>query len=170
MKISSLLKPKDIITLASATFGILSIFLLIRGRFDVAALFLVIAAFLDYADGKVARKVGPTKYGHFLDLADLSSFGVAPALFIVLWLKPDFSLIGILIYLAAICLFLTGLLRLARFFTLGTQINYSVGLPITFNGVIFPFLWFIHANNIEIIIASFLVSALMIGTFRLSKK
>ena len=168
MKILKLFKAKDIITIVSALAGFFAILFLINQNFWLAAIFLIISALLDYLDGKVARKVGPTKYGHYLDLADLSSFGVAPALFIIMWLKPVFDLFGIIIYIAAISLFIAGLLRLARFFTLGDE-HYSIGVPITVNGIIFPLLWLFSAAAWEVTIAAFVMSYFMISTVRLKK-
>lgn len=168
MKIRSLLKAKDILTITSATAGFTSIIFSIHQNFMLAAWMLIVAALFDYFDGKVARKVGPTKYGHYLDLGDLSSFGVAPAVFIILWLKPDVSFMGMLVYAAAFALFIAGLLRLARFFTL--EKPYSIGLPITFNGLIFPVLYWAHASKLDVIVVTFITTFLMLSTLKFKKR
>jgi CDP-diacylglycerol--serine O-phosphatidyltransferase len=142
---------------------------MLHGKFGTAAFLLIISAIIDFFDGKIARKVGPTSYGHFLDLADLASFGVAPALFIILWLNPSFSPGGIIIYAAAFSLFIAGLLRLARFFTLGAA-PFIMGLPITFNGIAIPFLWFVHANTFEVVVITFALCYMMLSTIKFKKK
>ncbi len=169
MKISGLLKPKDLVTITGAVFGLLAIVAMLHSKFGTAASFLIVSAIFDILDGKIARKVGPTSYGHFLDLADLSSFGVAPALFIILWLNPSFSPGGVIIYVAAFSLFIAGLLRLARFFTLGA-VPYTMGVPITFNGFVIPFLWFVNANKFEIVVVTFALCYMMISTIKFKKK
>ena len=169
MKISGLLKPKDLVTIAGAILGLSAVVAMLHGTFNTAAVLLIISAIIDWLDGKIARKVGPTSYGHFLDLADLSSFGVAPALFIILWLNPSFSPGGIIIYAAAFSLFIAGLLRLARFFTLGAA-PFIMGVPITFNGLAIPFLWFTHANKFEVVIVTFFMCYMMLSTIKFEKK
>ena len=60
-------------------------------QFERAAAVIVVAGLLDGLDGKVARATGSTsRFGvEFDSLADLVSFGVAPAVLIYIWaLQP----------------------------------------------------------------------------------
>ncbi|MFZ5591898.1 MAG: CDP-diacylglycerol--serine O-phosphatidyltransferase, partial [Bacillota bacterium] len=101
-------------------------------RYHLSALMILLAAVLDGLDGRVARRLGiASEFGKELDsLADLVSFGVAPAmLFYGLGLGelgwP--GLLGVLLFV------LCGALRLARFNVLNIK-TYFLGIPITFAG------------------------------------
>src|SRR5206468_935120 len=61
--------------------GYLSIWCSIRGTFETAAYLIIIAALLDALDGRIARLThSASEFGEEYDsLADLVSFGVAPA-------------------------------------------------------------------------------------------
>jgi len=166
-KIKNFFKPKDLISLANAGFGFLAILSMVHINLEYAAVFLVCAVFMDIIDGKVARRVGPTEYGKAIDIADTVSFGVAPALFITVWLKPNFSTFGLIVYASAFLLMMCGLVRLARF--LVTDTKESIGLPITFNGIIFPALWFFNTPEIIVVIITLIVCSLMISSIRLPK-
>ena len=69
-------------TLLNLFCGIYAIVLASRGRFDRAALFVVIGGVADALDGRVARATGTgSRFGEELDsLVDAISFGLAPAL------------------------------------------------------------------------------------------
>ncbi len=104
----------------------------LQGEFEAAAIALFVAALLDRVDGWVARLTGTTSaFGVELDsLADVISFGMAPALLVYAWalagLPKPWSLVPFL-YLAA------GTMRLARFNIQAPSQQdkrYFVGLPI----------------------------------------
>lgn len=77
----------SIFTTANMACGFVSVLLAFRQEFGGAAGILFIAILLDIADGFVARKVGATTpFGVQLDsLADLISFGMAPAVLVHTW-------------------------------------------------------------------------------------
>lgn len=106
----------NIITLAALCFGLTSIKYALDGHFEQAVLLVVIAAFLDGLDGRVARYLNITSaFGANLDsLADFIDFGVAPALIIYSWILKGLSIKGLgwgSVLIFAIC----GATRLARF-------------------------------------------------------
>jgi CDP-diacylglycerol--serine O-phosphatidyltransferase len=70
------------LTLANLTCGLFSLILAINGLHRFSALFIFLAAACDFFDGRVARMLGYTSdIGAQLDsLADIVSFGVAPAI------------------------------------------------------------------------------------------
>ena len=73
------LGPADVVTIANAALGFLAA---VAAFVDVelAARLVLLAAVLDGLDGVVARRFGGTPVGPYLDsLADVASFGVAPA-------------------------------------------------------------------------------------------
>ena len=98
--------------------------------FEVACLSILIAAVFDTFDGLVARQLGATsEFGKEYDsLADVVTFGVAPAVLVYAWgLHILHNLGGGIAFL-----FLVGVsLRLARFnvMTGKTDYRYFVGLP-----------------------------------------
>ncbi len=130
-------KPKgyyifpNILTAGSIFFGFLSITKSMVGEFYPAALFIVVSALLDGFDGKVARLTGTeSRFGmEFDSLADIISFGVAPAVFLYLLYFEPFSRVGVAVpflYLSS------GALRLARFNVVSRRMgsSYFLGLPI----------------------------------------
>ncbi|WP_232832214.1 phosphatidylcholine/phosphatidylserine synthase [Nocardiopsis sp. FIRDI 009] len=100
----------------------------------VVALMLVAAA-LDVLDGRVARKLGGSGMGAELDnLADVISFGFAPAFFFVVWGmssagQPVLPVVGGGAVLLAV------IVRLARFSCQAPGASYFTGLPCPFGAM-----------------------------------
>ena len=112
-------------------FGFLCIISALDGRFEFAAMSILIAVVFDSLDGKIARATNTTsQFGIEYDsLADLISFGLAPSLLMYLWILQPMGRIG---WLAAFLYTICGALRLARFNTMAeeTPSNHFLGLPI----------------------------------------
>lgn len=111
--------------------GVFAILFAFHGEHHRAALLIVAANLLDGVDGVVARLTHTTsQFGvEFDSLADVVSFGVAPAvLAYVFALAPWGTWGGLGAALFAVC----GALRLARFNvqTLAAERSYFTGLPI----------------------------------------
>jgi CDP-diacylglycerol--serine O-phosphatidyltransferase len=111
--------------------GFFSIISTFNGEYFQASIFIIFANLLDGLDGLVARLTRTTsQFGVELDsLADLVSFGVAPAVLVYYWALVPWSTWG---WLAACLYVVCGALRLARF---NVQIKnvekiHFVGLPI----------------------------------------
>ena len=121
----------NLFTLGNMLCGFYSIISTIEGRFHHAAIAIFIAALADGLDGKVARLTGTcSRFGvEFDSLADLLSFGIAPALLIYIWALGPYQRVG---WLAAFLFVICGALRLARFnvqvYT--SENKYFTGLPI----------------------------------------
>ncbi|MCA1580039.1 MAG: CDP-diacylglycerol--serine O-phosphatidyltransferase [Acidobacteria bacterium] len=111
--------------------GYLSLWSSINGTFERAALLIILAAILDMLDGRIARLTNSaSEFGEEYDsLADLVSFGVAPAILVYSWGLADFHRLGLAVsFFFVVC----GSMRLARF-NIQTKIadkKYFVGLPI----------------------------------------
>ncbi|MGE3627052.1 MAG: CDP-diacylglycerol--serine O-phosphatidyltransferase [Hyphomicrobiales bacterium] len=104
----------SLFTLMGLCAGLTAIRMAIEHRYDVAIAALVLAAFLDGIDGRVARLLKATsRFGAELDsLADFVNFGVAPAIVIFTWALGGLKSFGwIVVLVFAIC----AALRLARF-------------------------------------------------------
>jgi CDP-diacylglycerol--serine O-phosphatidyltransferase len=104
----------NIITLLSLIAGISSIKFSIQGNWKFAVLMIMLAAFFDFFDGWMARKLKKSsQFGAELDsLSDFISFGLAPSLLINLSFTHELGRIGWVISLFYI---ICAALRLARF-------------------------------------------------------
>ena len=168
--------------------GFLSIISVSNGKFVNAAWLITIAAILDTFDGQVARLTKTdSNFGiEFDSLADIISFGIAPAILIYKVYFESFGILGIIIsFLPLMC----GGIRLARFNVLfgGKEKVNFIGLPIPFAAlsfvsfVIFNYYFWNELFLTRILIPQLvLVSALMVSkveywvlpkvTFRHSRK
>ena len=104
----------NLITLMSLIAGISSIKFSIQTNWKLAVLMIMLAAFFDFFDGWMARKLKKSsQFGAELDsLSDFISFGLAPSLLINLCFTHELGRIGWVISLFYI---VCAALRLARF-------------------------------------------------------
>lgn len=130
------LKVADFFTASNLCSGVLAIFAASTGRYDLTAGLIILALIMDTLDGKIAKLMHQANsFGKQLDsLADLISFGVAPAAFYYSLREPGIGILLILV-LFTVC----GMLRLARYNL--SDGNGFEGVPITVNGFIFPVLY-----------------------------
>ncbi len=130
----------NIITCCNLTAGSLAVIMALRGTFEQAAIFILIAAVCDFLDGLSARLLHAySDMGKELDsLSDLISFGLAPGL-MVYTLLNDYLLLpyGNLEYLAYVALLIpiAGGIRLAKFNVDDRQTTSFIGLPIPANAL-----------------------------------
>jgi len=120
------------LNLFSGFYALLSSF---EGKFFVASLAILLAILFDIFDGRIARITGQTsKFGKEYDsLADMVSFGLAPAFLIYNFSLKSYSKMGWLAcFLYAACV----ALRLARFNVKETSGFYFEGLPSPAGGAI----------------------------------
>ena len=123
--------------------GFYSIISSINGEFTIAAISIMIAMMWDTLDGRVARLTNTqSAFGAEYDsLADLVSFGLAPALLVYEWSLYELGRFG---WLAAFVYLACAALRLARF---NTQVGiadkrFFQGLPSpAAAGVIASMIW-----------------------------
>ena len=110
--------------------GFYAIVAAIGGRYVTAAIAVFVAGILDGLDGRVARMTRTqSAFGaEFDSLADMVSFGAAPALVIYEWVLRDLGKLG---WIAAFVYVAGAALRLARFNTLleVADKRYFTGLP-----------------------------------------
>ena len=118
------------ITLLNALCGWLSIYYSSRGAFDSATGLLLIAAVFDFFDGFLAQRLNAvSKEGALLDsMADLISFGAAPALFILFRFESSQYLVPLVI--SSGFLFACALWRLVRYTLHAAETKpYFEGMP-----------------------------------------
>jgi CDP-diacylglycerol--serine O-phosphatidyltransferase len=160
----------NIITLLNLLFGCLAIvscfqygtaasisadgemFIEIPEKLFLASLFIGIAAVVDFLDGFVARLMKvPSEMGKQLDsLADVVSFGVAPACIVYQFLRLAFAndvnalSTSSILFVPAFIIPMAGAYRLARFNLDQTQSTYFKGVPIPMIGLLtaaFPLIY-----------------------------
>jgi CDP-diacylglycerol--serine O-phosphatidyltransferase len=145
-----------------------------RGDFWQAAILIFVAGILDGLDGRIARMTGTeSEFGKEYDsLADLLTFGVAPALLAFFWGLRDFGRIGWLVPLFYLVCTAT---RLARF-NVQTRVvdsRYFVGLPCpAAAGALASILFYVPDRewrpymDILVTVALVCLGVLMVSTFR----
>ncbi len=134
----------NLFTTAALFAGFYAITAAIAHRYEFAAVAIFIAMVLDGMDGRVARLTNTqSAFGAEYDsMADLTSFGIAPAIVLYIW---SLSSLGKLGWVAAFVHAAGAALRLARFNTQVTTADkrYFQGLPSPSAAAILAgFLWF----------------------------
>lgn len=122
--ICRLIRVPDFASILNAALGFGSILASAEGRYALSMALILLAMAADGLDGFLARRLGDDPLGTPIDsLADVISFGAAPAFLAVAAFGPAFGLPGVF-YLAC------GILRLARF-NISPREETFQGMPIT---------------------------------------
>lgn len=120
----------NLLTTAGIFSGFYAVVASMNSQFDAAAIAIFIAMVFDGLDGRVARMTQTqSAFGAEYDsMADMVSFGVAPALVAYNWALSDLNKLG---WLAAFVYVAGAALRLARFNTQvgATDNRFFLGLP-----------------------------------------
>lgn len=161
-------------TMGNIFLGFWAVILGLRGEFGVAGLAVATAAVLDGLDGRIARLTGTeSEFGREFDsLADVLTFGMAPALLAFLWGLHEFPRLG---WLVPLFFVVCGATRLARF-NVQTKVidkRYFAGLPIpAAAGTVASVLFFDPERDWRtwmaagLLVAMGLIGLLMVSTFR----
>ncbi|WP_069592975.1 CDP-diacylglycerol--serine O-phosphatidyltransferase [Methanosphaera sp. WGK6] len=157
----------DVASMANAVCGLLAIFAIFMGNSILCAQLLILAVIFDSIDGTLARKFNHnpinTIFGENIDsLADVISFGVAPAV-ILYTLSSSYWIV-----VPCIIVLLCGVLRLTRY---NTMLVEQVGPTKTFVGIPIPVTSFLLSglllssvmNSLIISVLIIIVSILMIS-------
>ena len=125
----------NIATIIGLCFGMSSIRYALEQRWELAVALLLVSAFIDGMDGRLARMLNAsTDFGAQLDsLADFVNFGVAPAFLVYSWGLSAIEIRGLGWAISLIYTICCGI-RLARFNTLlnknkDEDKNYFFGVP-----------------------------------------
>ncbi|WP_416826813.1 CDP-diacylglycerol--serine O-phosphatidyltransferase [Ectobacillus polymachus] len=153
----------NLFTLGNLFSGFLSIGYASIGHYRSAAILVLIGMMLDSLDGRLARLLRvDSPIGKELDsLADIITFGAAPALLMYYTYFDKFGIIGL--YIAGLFP-LFGAYRLARFNVTptSTSLHYFTGVPITAAGGIMAFLTlFSHIIPHIILVVLYIVFAFL---------
>jgi CDP-diacylglycerol--serine O-phosphatidyltransferase len=137
-----------------------------KGNFVLASWLILLALIFDGLDGRVARMTNTTsQFGvEFDSLADIISFGIAPAMLLYFFIGHEFGRFGILVSALYV---IFGAIRLARFniSTAKTDPNVFIGLPIP-TAAVFVSMWILlfykyTLENYSIILLFLLVASLL---------
>ncbi len=165
----------NLLTTAGLFSGFFAIVASMNGMFESAAVAIFIAMIFDGLDGRVARMTNTeSPFGAEYDsMADIVSFGMAPALVMYNWALADLGKLG---WLAAFIYVAGGALRLARFNTnIGTvDSRYFQGLAIpSAAAIVAGLVWVgskyeIEAQSVSYFAAALTIAAglLMVSNFR----
>jgi len=163
----------NLFTASSIFIGVISIVEASKGHFTLASWLILLALVFDGLDGRVARLTNTTsQFGvEFDSLADIISFGIAPAMLLYFFTGDEFGRFGILVSALYV---IFGAIRLARFniSTAKTDPNVFIGLPIP-TAAIFIAMWILlfHKYQLEsfgllLLILALCVAILMVSNFR----
>ena len=163
----------NLFTASSIFVGVISIAEASKGNFVLASWLILLALIFDGLDGRVARMTNTTsQFGvEFDSLADIISFGIAPAMILYFFTGHEFGRFGILVSALYV---IFGAIRLARFniSTAKTDPNVFIGLPIPIAAV-FVSMWILLFNKYELqdyaltlLILTLGVAVLMVSNFR----
>lgn len=168
----------NIFTFSNLGFGILALMMTLNtslenmAHYRLACIFILAAAFVDRYDGRVARYLNvSSELGKELDsLADLVSFGVAPA--VLIFSLYNLSNFGIMGYLIVLVFPIAGAYRLARY-NCSTFDGNFMGIPITVAGSFMALYCLItisrFSNPILPILFMFILSYLMVSKVKFKK-
>jgi len=119
----------SLFTVANIFCGFLSIIESSRGHMERSAALILVAIIADILDGRIARLTGAeTPFGEAYDsLADVVSFGAAPALLSFQWGLWEVPRVGMAV---AFLFLVAGSIRLARFSSRAHDHGFFMGLPI----------------------------------------
>jgi CDP-diacylglycerol---serine O-phosphatidyltransferase len=121
----------SLLTMGNMFCGYACVVYAMRGEYETAAPFIGFAYILDVLDGRIARLTGTTsEFGvEFDSMADIISFGMAPAILSFQW---GLSTLGRLGWAAGFLFVAAAAIRLARFniqSAAGGDKRYFVGMP-----------------------------------------
>lgn len=163
----------NLFTASSIFVGVISIVEASKGHFILASWLVLLALIFDGLDGRIARMTNTTsQFGvEFDSLADIISFGIAPAMLLYFFIGHEFGRFGILVSALYV---IFGAIRLARFniSTAKTDPNVFIGLPIP-TAAIFLSMWILlfHKYTLEnysivLLLLALGVAILMVSNFR----
>ena len=143
------------LTLINVCIGLSSIKFALDAKFELSIIAIIFAAIFDTLDGRVARLLkGTSLVGKELDsLADLISFGVAPAFIMYFWSLNNLGKFGwLLTMIYVVCV----ALRLARFNVSSNtepswKDNYFEGVPSPAGGILVLLPLILNLSEINII-------------------
>lgn len=152
--------------------GMMSLVMSSSGKFEYAAWLILLALLFDGLDGRIARLTKTTsKFGlEFDSLADVISFGVAPAMLLYQFCGVDYGRFGMVVSALYV---IFGAIRLARFNVTTLEIEPSVfiGVPIPTAAVFVSILILLYEKYtltlyLPLLLVTLFVAILMVSNIR----
>jgi CDP-diacylglycerol--serine O-phosphatidyltransferase len=170
----------SLLTMGNMFCGYACVVYAMRGEYETAAPFIGFAVVLDMLDGRIARLTGTTsEFGvEFDSMADIISFGIAPAILSFAW---GLSALGRLGWAAAFMFLAAAAMRLARFniqSASGGDKRYFVGMPspaaasipaatvFFFPAGLYDYRWAVPALAMVLVPAALMVSRIRFRSFK----
>jgi CDP-diacylglycerol--serine O-phosphatidyltransferase len=152
--------------------GMMSLIMSSEGKFEEAAWLILLALIFDGLDGRVARLTNTTsKFGMEYDsLADIVSFGVAPAMLLYQYCGVEFGRFGMVVSGLYVVF---GAIRLARFnvTTMDIEPSVFIGVPIPTAAVFISILVLLYEKyaltmHLPLLLAMLFTAGLMVSNIR----
>ncbi len=152
--------------------GMMSLIMSSAGKFEEAAWLILLALIFDGLDGRVARLTNTTsKFGMEYDsLADIVSFGVAPAMLLYQYCGVEFGRFGMVVSGLYVVF---GAIRLARFnvTTMDIEPSVFIGVPIPTAAVFISILILLYEKYsitmyLPLLLAMLFTAGLMVSNIR----
>jgi len=152
--------------------GMMSLILSASGKYEYSAWLILLALIFDGLDGRVARLTNTSsKFGmEFDSLADIVSFGVAPAMLLYHYCGIDYGRFGMVVSGLYVVF---GAIRLARFniTTCETEPSVFIGVPIPTAAVFISILILLYEKYmidfyVPLLISTLFVAVLMVSNIR----
>jgi CDP-diacylglycerol--serine O-phosphatidyltransferase len=169
-----LLSIADIVTLTNVIFGFMAIIMAFlrpnEMRFSFS--FILLALLADGLDGVVARRTRKGELGEYFEaMADMTSLGIAPAIFVYVTYNDAVSccIYRHIILVAVLIVFLSmSVIRLASFHIMKDK-NSFVGLPASASTIIILTLAFFGIEFLYVLPVIIIISIVMVTNVRFPK-
>ena len=149
--------------------GMMSLIMSGSGKYEYAAWLILLALIFDGLDGRVARLTNTSsKFGmEFDSLADIVSFGVAPAMLLYHYCGMEYGRFGMVVSGLYVVF---GAIRLARFnvTTSETEPSVFIGVPIPTAAVFISILILLYEKYMIDLYVPLLISALFVAVLMVS--
>jgi len=170
-----LLSIADVVTLTNVTFGFMAIIMAFLNEIRFSFSFILLALLADGLDGVVARRTRKGELGEYFEaMADMTSLGIAPAIFVYFVYVTYHDAVSCCIYrhiilVAVLIVFLSmSVIRLASFHIMKDK-NFFVGLPASASTIIILTLAFFEIEFLYILPVIVIVSLAMLSNVRFPK-
>lgn len=168
----NLITIADLFSLLNALLGFFAIIFALLGEMWISFYFILIAILADGLDGIIARKVNHGELGEYFEaMADMTSLGIAPAIFVFLnyFQSFIFYLYESLLLVVAIIVFLSlSIIRLSSFHIIKND-DFFVGLPASTATIILVILTIYNLDFSYIILALIIIAIFMVSNLPFPK-
>ena len=168
----NLLSVADIITLLNAILGFCGLLLVFSNELRLAASLILLGLLADGLDGIIARRLGPSHIGEFLEpIADMVSLSIAPlALVYKTYYIAIVSQLFLHVFLGVVLVFslVCSIIRLSSF-SLFKEKHFFLGLPTSASAIVLVVMSFLNPDIFYLFPVIIVLSLAMISSIRFPK-